>query len=78
MRYRPFVGANVGFLVESNGKLNKEALADYKIRYCTEDDFLANAERAAKAANRLMPETRLEYVLETGANWAAPISVSAF
>ena len=74
-RYRPFVGGNVGFLIGADGKFNKEILAEYKKRYCTDSDFLAAVRRAKEAAgpDKLIGETQLEYVLVTGANWAGPI-----
>jgi Domain of unknown function (DUF4424) len=74
-RYTPSVGGNVGFLINGDGKFNAGILAEYKTRYCVDSDFLAAVRRAQKAAgeNRLLPETQLEYVLVTGANWAGPI-----
>ncbi len=74
-RYAPFVGGNVGYLINGDGKFNGQILGEYKTRYCTDADFLAAVQRAQKAAgtNSLVPETQLEYVLVTGANWAGPI-----
>ncbi|MEJ2229192.1 MAG: DUF4424 domain-containing protein [Alphaproteobacteria bacterium] len=74
-RYKPFVGGNVGFLIGTDGKFNKEILAEYKKRYCTDSDFLAAVRRTKEAdgPNKLIGETQLEYVLVTGANWAGPI-----
>jgi hypothetical protein len=74
-RYKPFVGANVGFLLGSEGGFNKEILGEYKTRYCVDSDFLNAALRAKKAGggNSVLTETLLEYVLVTGANWAGPI-----
>ena len=74
-RYMPFVGGNVGYLTsETASKPSDKILADYKTRYCTDSDFLAavKRQRAKKPAN-LIPESQLEYVLMTGANWAGPI-----
>ncbi len=74
-RYMPFVGGNVGYLLSGDRGFNAQILAEYKTRYCTDSDFLAAVLRAQKATggNRLIPETELEYVLVTGANWAGPI-----
>ncbi len=75
-RYRPFVGGNVGFLVNRDGKIDERTLAEYKMRYCVDGDFLAAAQRAQKkavSANGAVTEILLEYVLVTGANWAGPI-----
>lgn len=74
-RYTPSVGGNVGYLISADGKFNREILAEYKKRYCVDSGFLAAVRRVQKAAggNRLLPETQLEYVLVTGANWAGPI-----
>jgi hypothetical protein len=74
-RYAPFVGGNVGFLINGDGKFNEEVLADYRKRYCADSDFLSAVKRAQKAAGaeRSVPETQLEYVLVTGSNWAGPI-----
>ncbi len=74
-RYTPSVGGNVGYLINGDGKFNPDILAEYKTRYCVDSDFLAAVQRAQKAAgaDRLVPETQLEYVLVTGANWAGPI-----
>ena len=78
-RYSPFVGGNVGFLSNvaflNDRKLSGQILSEYKTRYCTDNDFLAAVQRTKKAggADRTIPETQLEYVLATGANWAGPI-----
>ena len=82
-RYSPFVGGNVGYLTsammgyftsETASKPGDKILADYKTRYCTDSDFLAAVKRQrAKKPTNLIPESQLEYVLVTGANWAGPI-----
>lgn len=74
-RYQPFVGGNVGYLTNGDGKFNEEILKEYKTRYCVDSDFLSALQRRPKkdGSDILAPETQLEYVLVTGANWAGPI-----
>ncbi len=49
---------------------------DYVARYCIDDDFRAAANRLLTAAGGEFPmlnERRIEYILTTANNWAAPI-----
>ncbi len=75
-RYTPYVSRNVGRFTEAGRHIEHSLniITDYKTRYCTDDDFLAAAQRPKKAAGaERFPEGRLEYVLAAGANGAAPI-----
>lgn len=73
--YKPSVGSTAGSFV-SAGQPEPDVLADYKQRYCVDDDFLRAALRTSTsvaAKNSFLTERRIEYVLVTGANWAGPI-----
>ena len=73
-QYKPSVGVSVGTEV---GTSESPSPADYKTKYCTEPDFVAAAARAQQAARSVdkpFGEKRIDYILTTGANWAAPIT----
>lgn len=78
-RYTPAVGGTVDALVGRDMEGDAEAQAYwngekaiYQERYCTDADFVAAAGRRA-AVGAFQPETWIDYVLVTGANWAEPI-----
>lgn len=76
--YKPSVGGSAGSFLNSRDK-DPAQLADYKKRYCMDAAFLAGVASAQGKftadgyATRQLFETRLAYVLTTGANWAGPI-----
>jgi len=80
-RYKPSVGDSVGTIVgdpqlSSDPDVAKQ-LAAYKTKYCMDASFLAAAAKAyqkAQQANGNLGEDRIDYILKTGANWAAPIA----
>ncbi len=73
-QYRPGAGANNGTALKD---LEWRKMAEYGQReiaeYCIDRDFLAAIDRFAGAADDALPETRIDYILTTGANWARPI-----
>ena len=73
-RYKPSLGGSVQ---TSLGEPNWDGLAEYRRKYCIEDDLLAAIGRARQAAHTTyggsFSEQRIAYVLKTGANWAGPI-----
>ena len=49
-------------------------VADYKRRYCLDQEFFAAVARASPAAkSEFGVEERIDYILATGANWSGPI-----
>lgn len=75
-RYKPSVGMSAGSMVGSSFAKGTPELADYQRRYCMDADFLAAADKAAKAAGTEgspFTEARIGYVLKTGGNWSGPI-----
>src|SRR5262249_22786081 len=76
-RYRPIVGGNVATMLGSPEAANEPWVAEYQRKYCMDQQFLAAIERARResADPERFPfsEERIDYILETGANWAGPI-----
>jgi hypothetical protein len=76
-RYKPSVGASAGTMVGTREAAGEPWFAEYRRKYCIDEQFLAAANRsrraAADGAGVPFTEERIDYVLETGANWAAPI-----
>jgi hypothetical protein len=76
-RYRPSVGGSAGTMLGSREAAKEPWFADYRSRYCMDQQFIAAAERAARAARSdtgaSFAEERIDYILATGANWAGPI-----
>lgn len=71
-RYRPSVGGSVGLNFFSDGKFNGE-YEDYKKRYCLDAAFENAVRKAARDTGdpyTALSETRLDYVLTSGGNWA--------
>jgi Domain of unknown function (DUF4424) len=69
-RYKPSVGLGAGTVVSSNS--GREAIR----RYCLDEQFLGAVERAKKQMHtEYAPfrESRIAYILSTGAGWRAPI-----
>jgi len=74
-RYLPSVGASVGLSFFLEGRFGGE-YDDYKQRYCMDEAFENAVRRAARESDdpyAAMNETRLEYVLTTGGNWATGV-----
>ncbi|WP_430911554.1 DUF4424 domain-containing protein [Methylobacterium sp. sgz302541] len=69
--YVPSVGGSVQTAI---GSATAAETKDYRTRFCTDQAFLAGvAAMTRKNGNVPPPESRISYVLKTGANWAAPI-----
>src|SRR5205085_1615294 len=73
-RYTPSLGQSAG---TSLGEPGWEGLAEYRRKYCIDGAFLGAVMRARQMARSSygapFTEQRIDYVLETGANWAGPI-----
>lgn len=72
-RYKPSVGASVGTMVGSPEWPRLDDARDYEKRFCMDRDFLSSAGRLRAGAQGSLRESRIAYVLTTGANWAKPI-----
>jgi hypothetical protein len=78
-RYKPSVGTSSDTILRSALRRNRPLSSEverYRKDYCISDAFLAELDKRAgdKAINAAMiQERRINYVLKTGANWAAPI-----
>ena len=73
-RYTPSVGASVGLTFFSQGRMQGEAYAAYKRKYCMDSAFERAILKAAKESPDGYPqlyEKRISYVLTTGGNWAS-------
>lgn len=78
--YTPASGGTVETLIgrsDLNGDAEARAYWEservaYEARYCTDADFV-NAARRQWASGMTLSEVWVDYVLTTGANWAAPI-----
>jgi hypothetical protein len=76
--YAPSVGATSG-ITFAGPYVDNAWRDDYRRRYCMDDAFIAAAEKRIPAENAPEPvqfhyESRIQYVLRTGANWAGPIA----
>ncbi|WP_421731378.1 DUF4424 domain-containing protein [Brevundimonas sp.] len=79
-RYTPAAGGTVDTLIgrtDLEGDAEAQAYwqgeqARYAAQYCTDPDFIAAARRK-RVPDQVLPETWIDYVLVTGANWAEPI-----
>jgi Domain of unknown function (DUF4424) len=74
-RYKPSLGGSVQTML-GNADAKIENLAAYRQKYCTDADFIDTVTRARRAAQSTyapFAETRIGYILTTGANWAGPI-----
>jgi hypothetical protein len=75
--YQPSVGASVQTSLGSPDEAKEPWYEEYKERYCFNHEFLVAVERARKAANSKFgapfAEERIDYILNTGANWSGPI-----
>src|SRR5262245_25662759 len=76
-RYRPSVGASAGTMLGSPAAAKEPWFAEYQGKYCMDGQFLAAIERTRQGTDdgawAPFREERIDYILETGANWAGPI-----
>jgi hypothetical protein len=75
-RYQPSVGGTAGTSIGSPVAMKEPWFAEYRRKYCIDNDFLAAVERARRPAGQDMApffEQRIDYILKTGANWSGPI-----
>jgi Domain of unknown function (DUF4424) len=76
-RYRPSVGGSVQTSLGSPASVKEAWYAEYKRKYCLDNDFFATIDRLRKAAKSEFgppySEERIDYILRTGANWSGPI-----
>lgn len=76
--YKPGVGGTAGLTFISDGKPSDYGYEDYVRRYCIDDAFMKTAAKLEKATQEgkgpYYMESRIAYVLTTGANWAGPIA----
>jgi hypothetical protein len=76
-KYRPSVGLSVQTSLGSPDAATEPWYAEYKQKYCLDNDILAALDRARRAAKSQFgapySEQRIDYVLRTGANWSGPI-----
>jgi uncharacterized protein DUF4424 len=76
-RYKPSVGGSVETNLGAPGSIKENWFAEYRRKYCLDQDLLSSLERARRAGKREFgapfSEERVAYVLKTGANWAGPI-----
>jgi hypothetical protein len=77
--YVPSVGGTSGvtFLGPDDPKSDYHSLADYKKKYCTDDDFVRSVRKTLpdpkEPYNAPFTESSISYVWSTGANWSGPI-----
>jgi hypothetical protein len=75
-RYTPSVGETSGTALEMDDIKTSESLKPYKDNWCVDDTFLAAVAKAHVAVGpekQAFFETRIEYILKSGANWKSPI-----
>lgn len=75
-RYKPSLGGSASVNFYYDGRFQGDAYQDYRQRYCMDPGFERAIARAAEArGDGYAPyyETRISYVLKTGANWAGTI-----
>jgi hypothetical protein len=75
--YRPSVGGSVQTSLGAPASAKEAWYAEYKRKYCLDNDFFATIDRLRKAAKSEFgppySEERIDYILRTGANWSGPI-----
>ena len=77
-KYKTGTGSTVAVTFLDDGDPPGERLADYKKRYCVDDDLLksvrkATDERIAAGGYSAYFENWVGYILTTGSNWSGPI-----
>jgi hypothetical protein len=73
--YTPSLGGTVQVtFLRANSDADQQ-IADYKRRFCMDDDFIDSVERKAGQPQEGVnySESRVQYVLRTGSNWAQAI-----
>lgn len=71
--YVPSVGSSVQTFLGASYATAQD-MKDYQARFCTDKAFLSGVAKMTKSNGNIPPmESRIAYVLKTGANWAAPI-----
>lgn len=77
--YRPSVGGTVGttFMPVEGDEYSKARLAEYRTKYCVDDDLIATLEKVAIEqdgyVNYPYVENWISYIWSTGNNWSGPI-----
>jgi len=73
--YTPAVGGSAGTSWGSPDFAKDPTYAQQRAHYCVDDSFLASVRKTipADSTYSTMMEERIEYILTSGANWAAPI-----
>lgn len=72
-RYVPGRGGSVDSILNSPyAKDSDPERRSYIARYCIDQQFLAGVQRLRKT-NQALPNTWIDYILTTGANWRSPI-----
>jgi hypothetical protein len=74
-RYRPGAGSSNGTpLAFPDYRRSADGRAEASL-YCADADFLASLDRRMRALGEgaELPDTRVDYILTTGANWRSPI-----
>lgn len=76
-RYQPSLGGSVGTGLGEPAAKKEKWYGDYMRKYCMDGSFLSAIERSRRAAGRdagtPFSEERIDYILQTGANWSGPI-----
>lgn len=77
-RYKPSVGMSAGTMLGAPSSAREPWVAEYVRKYCIENSIFAALDRRRRAAGQgeSSPpyfEQRIDYVLQTGANWSGPI-----
>jgi hypothetical protein len=73
--YTPAAGSSAGTAWGSPDFAKDPSYAADRAKYCVDDDFLAAVKRTIPAGQdySTLQEERIDYILSSGANWAAPI-----
>jgi len=77
-QYKPSVGSNLDTILRKPLRQNKALAAEigrYRTEFCVSDSFLAAVDKLASTNSKqpAIQERRINYILNTGANWAGPI-----
>jgi len=73
--YTPATGSSAGTAWGSADFAKDAGYAAARAKYCVDDDFIASVKRTIPAGQDFSSdqEERIDYILSSGANWAAPI-----
>ncbi len=74
-RYRPGAGSSAGTGLAFRDYRNSADGRAEAALYCADADFLASLDRLTRAGGEgtELPDSRVDYILTTGANWRSPI-----